>query len=52
MGRPVILNKASRVLVDKFDLELYCVYYMYWLEIYISSKMRGYTDQILVIIDA
>jgi hypothetical protein len=50
-GRPVILNKAKNVLVDKMDAEKYCRYYMYYLEIYLPQKMRGYVTQLNIIAD-
>lgn len=52
MGRPVILSKAALIEVDKLpSVEGYCDYYIYYLEIYLRTKMRGYVDQMLVIAD-
>lgn len=50
-GRPVILNKAKNVLVDEMDGDLYCQYYMYYLEIYMPKKMRGNVTQLNIIAD-
>jgi hypothetical protein len=47
----VIVNKASKVLVDEFDIEKYCMYYIYYLEIYVPAKMRGNATQVLIIAD-
>ena len=51
MGRPVILNKAKNVKVDEMDLEKYCTYYMYYMEVFLPSKMRGNVSQINVLAD-
>lgn len=52
MGRPVLLSKAALIDVNKLaDIEMYCDYYIYFLEIYLRTKMRGYVDQMLVIGD-
>ena len=51
MGRPVILNKAREVKVNELDIEKYSIFYMYYLEIYIPSKMRGHVSQIMIIAD-
>lgn len=52
MGRPIILNKSALVDVNKMkDVEKYCDYYIYFLEIYLRTKMRGYVDQMIVIGD-
>lgn len=50
-GRPVILNLAKNVLVDQMDGDKYCQYYMYFLEIYMPKKMRGYVTQLNIIAD-
>ena len=50
-GRPVILNIAKNVKVDEMDCEKYCIYYMYFLEVFIESKMRGNVTQINIIAD-
>jgi len=50
-GRPVILNIARNVLVDKIDAEKYCKYYMYYLEMYMPKKMRGHVTQLNIIAD-
>lgn len=39
-------------MVDELDPDLYCDYYMYFTEVYLAAKMRGYVDQIVVLIDA
>lgn len=50
-GRPVILNRSNRLNIYQIDLEKYCIYYMFFLEIYISSLMRGYVYQMVIIAD-
>ena len=52
MGRPVVLNKAFLVDVNTMsDVDKYCDYYIYFMEIYLRTKMRGYVDQMVVIGD-
>lgn len=51
MGRPIVLSKAALVDCNKLDLDKYCDYYIYFLEIYLREKMRGYVDQMIVIGD-
>lgn len=51
MARPVILNKAKNVKVDEMDLDKYCIYYMYYMEVFLPSKMRGNVSQINIIAD-
>lgn len=52
MGRPVLLSKSALIDVNKLpDIEKYCDYYIYFLEIHLREKMRGYVDQMLVIGD-
>ena len=51
MGRPVILNLARNVKVDEMDLEKYCIYYMYYMEVFLPSKMRGKISQINILAD-
>lgn len=55
MGRPVILNKGALVDVTKMEtqekINKYCDYYIYFLEIYLRTKMRGYVDQMVIIAD-
>lgn len=52
MGRPVIYNKASNVRVNEMDTDKYCIYYMFYLEIFMETKMRGNVAQVLIIGDA
>lgn len=47
----MILNLARNVLVDQIDADKYCLYYMYFLEIYMPKKMRGYVTQLNIIAD-
>ena len=51
MCRPIVLSKAALVDVNKLDLQKYCDYYIYFLQIYLRTKMRGYVDQMIVIGD-
>ena len=51
MGHPVILNKAANVKVNEMDLEKYCIYFMYYMEVYVPTKMRGKINQINIIAD-
>lgn len=51
MGRPVILNRAAKVIIDQIDVEKYCAFYIYFMEIYLPSKMRGTVTQVLIIAD-
>lgn len=51
-GRTVLLNKAANLVVDKIkDVETYCIYYIYYLEIWLQRKFAGYADQYTVIAD-
>ena len=51
-GRAVILNKSSRLLVDKIDsIDDYCHYMMYYLEVYIPRKLRGFASEYIVLAD-
>jgi len=52
MGRPIMLNKGALIDVNKMtDVDKYCDYFIYFVEIYLRSKMRGYIDQMIVIGD-
>lgn len=55
MGRPIILNKAALVDVNQMkndhDVQMYCDYYIYFIEVYMAEKMRGYVDQMVIIGD-
>lgn len=51
-GRLVILNRASHLMVDELgDVEHYCEYFMYFLEVWLQRKWGGYADQYTVIAD-
>jgi len=51
-GRIVILNRASHLKVNLIEnIEDYCMYYIYFLEIFLQKKMRGYSDQFTIIAD-
>lgn len=51
-GRSVILNRASHLKVDELrDEEEYCQYFMYFLEVWLQRKWKGYADQYTVIAD-
>lgn len=51
-GRTVLLNKAANLVVDKIkDVDSYCLYYIYYLEIWLQRKFTGYADQYTVIAD-
>ncbi len=39
------------MIVDELDVELYCDFYIYYLEIYLPKKMRGNVSQVLIIAD-
>ena len=47
----MILNTASNVKIQTYDADLYCDFYIYWLEIHLPSKMRGHVDQLVIMAD-
>ena len=48
----MLLNKAANLVVDKIkDVDTYCLYYIYYLEIWLQRKFAGYADQYTVIAD-
>lgn len=51
LGQPVILNIAKNVRVDEMDHDKYCIYYMYYLEVFLTTKMRGHVTQVTIITD-
>jgi hypothetical protein len=42
---------AKNVLVDEMDKNLYCTYFIYFLEVYMAKKMRGHVTQLNIIAD-
>ena len=50
-GRPIILNTAANVKIQSYDPELYSDFYIYWLEIFLPTKMRGHVDQLVILAD-
>lgn len=47
-----MLNRAAHLVVDEIkDVEQYCLYYIYYLEIWLQRKYKGYADQYTVIAD-
>lgn len=48
----MILNRAANLKVDEItDIEEYCIYYMYYMEIWMQRKWKGFADQYTVIAD-
>ena len=51
-GRCVILNKASHLIVDQIDsVDDYCNYMMYFIEVYVPRKLRGFATEYTVLAD-
>jgi len=51
-GRCVILNKAANLIVDDItNVDDYCNYFCYFLEIYVPRKLKGYVSEYLVLAD-
>lgn len=52
MGRPVVFNRAAEIKLSQIkNIEQYCDYYIYFIQIYMRTKMRGYVDQMVVVGD-
>lgn len=48
----MVLNKASHLKVDDIkDIDQYCNYYIYYLEVWMQKQWRGYADQYTIIAD-
>lgn len=51
-GRCVILNKAANLFVDTItNVDDYCNYFCYFLEVYVPRKLKGYASEYLVLAD-